>query len=102
MSACRRGWRELALVPRWSAPPLFWPELVSKTGSIIDLGIEHKILEKKGAWISFEGELVGQGRDAAKTAVRDNPALAEKLTKAIMDKVTVTGGTAVTGDDPEE
>ena len=39
-------------------------------------------------------------RDAAKTAVRDNPALADKLTKAIMEKVTVTGGTAVTGAAP--
>ncbi len=95
---------KIKVVKNKVAPPftecefdIMYDEGISKTGSIIDLGIEHKILEKKGAWISFEGELVGQGRDAAKTAVRDNPALAEKLTKAIMDKVTVTGGTAVTG-----
>ncbi len=100
---------KIKVVKNKVAPPftecefdIMYDEGISKTGSIIDLGIEHKILEKKGAWISFEGELVGQGRDAAKQAVKDNPALAEKLTKAIMDKVTVTGGTAVTGTEPAE
>ena len=98
---------KIKVVKNKVAPPftecefdIMYDEGISKTGSIIDLGIEHKILEKKGSWISFEGELVGQGRDAAKQAVKDNPALAEKLTKAIMDKVTVTGGTAVTGAAP--
>ncbi|HTJ79567.1 MAG TPA: recombinase RecA [Rariglobus sp.] len=97
---------KIKVVKNKVAPPftecefdIMYDEGISKTGSIIDLGIEHKILEKKGAWISFEGELVGQGRDAAKQTVKDNPALAEKLTKAIMEKVTVTGGTAVTGSD---
>ncbi len=100
---------KIKVVKNKVAPPftecefdIMYDEGISKTGSIIDLGIEHKILEKKGAWISFEGELIGQGRDAAKQAVKDNPALAEKLTKAIMDKVTVTGGTAVTGTEPAE
>ena len=41
-------------------------EGISKTGSVIDLGIDHNILSKKGAWIFYEGELVGQGRVAAK------------------------------------
>jgi len=98
---------KIKVVKNKVAPPftecefdIMYDEGISKTGSIIDLGIEHKILEKKGSWISFEGELVGQGRDAAKQAVRDNPALADKLTKAIMEKVTVTGGTAVTGAAP--
>ncbi len=98
---------KIKVVKNKVAPPftecefdIMYDEGISKTGSIIDLGIEHKILEKKGSWISFEGELVGQGRDAAKQAVKDNSVLADKLTKAIMDKVTVTGGTAVTGSAP--
>ena len=44
------------------------------------------------------GDLIGQGRDAAKLAVREKPELAAKLTAAIMEKVTVIGGTAVTGN----
>ena len=100
---------KIKVVKNKVAPPftecefdIMYDEGISKTGSIIDLGIDNKILEKKGAWISFEGKLVGQGRDAAKQAVKDDPALAEKLTKAIMDKVTVTGGTAVTGAETAE
>jgi recombination protein RecA len=78
-----------------------YDEGISSSGSVIDLGIEHKILEKKGAWISYQGDLIGQGRDAAKQAVRDKPELAAKLTKAILEKVTVTGGTSVTGEASE-
>ncbi len=95
---------KLKVVKNKVAPPftecefdIMYDEGISASGSIIDLGIEHKILEKKGAWISFNGDLVGQGRDAAKQAVREKPELAAKLTAAIMEKVTVTGGTSVTG-----
>jgi recombination protein RecA len=72
-------------------------EGISRTGSLLDLGLEHKILEKKGAWIAYQGELVGQGRDAAKTTLREKPELAAKIQAAISEKVTVAGGTAVTG-----
>ena len=100
---------KLKVVKNKIAPPftecefdIMYDEGISSSGSIIDLGIEHKILEKKGAWISYEGNLIGQGRDAAKAAVREKPELAAKLTKAIMEKVTVTGGTSVTGSEPAE
>jgi len=100
---------KLKVVKNKIAPPftecefdIMYDEGISASGSIIDLGIEHKILEKKGAWISYQGDLIGQGRDAAKQAVRDKPELAGKLTKAIMEKVTVTGGTSVTGSEAAE
>jgi len=81
---------------------IMYDEGISQTGSLIDLGIEHKILEKKGAWISYEGNLVGQGRDAAKTTLREKPELAEKIIAAVMEKVTVTGGTTIgEGSDKE-
>jgi recombination protein RecA len=95
---------KLKVVKNKVAPPftecefdIMYDEGISASGSLIDLGIEHKILEKKGSWISYQGDLVGQGRDAAKQAVRANPELSAKLTAAIMEKVTVIGGTAVTG-----
>ena len=68
---------------------------------LIDLGLDHKVLEKKGAWIAFNGELVGQGREAAKEAFRTNTALAAKVTAAIMEKVSVKGGESVTADKEE-
>ena len=95
---------KIKVVKNKIAPPftecefdIMYDEGISKTGSLVDLGVEHKILEKKGAWISFEGALVGQGRDAAKQAIAEKPELAAKLTAAIKEKVTVTGGAVVTG-----
>jgi recombination protein RecA len=78
---------------------IMYDEGISATGSLIDLGIDHKVLEKKGAWIAFNGDLVGQGREAAKEALRTNPALAAKVKIAIQEKVTVKGGESLTGDD---
>lgn len=96
---------KLKVVKNKVAPPftevefdIMYDEGISAVGSLIDLGVEHKILEKKGAWISFEGELVGQGRDAAKAALREKPELAAKVGAAINAKVNVIGGTAVTGE----
>jgi len=71
---------------------IMYSEGISKTGSIIDLGVDHKILEKKGAWISYKGDLIGQGREAAKQYLMDNPQIADELTQAIMEKVHVEVG----------
>ncbi|HEY0946090.1 MAG TPA: recombinase RecA [Opitutaceae bacterium] len=81
---------------------IMYDEGISKTGSILDLGLEHKILEKKGAWIAYNGELVGQGRDAAKQTLREKPEIAQKVIQAVLEKVNITGGTTVTGSEPEE
>jgi recombination protein RecA len=67
-------------------------EGISKHGSLIDLGIEHKILEKKGAWIAYEGNLVGQGREAAKAHLAENLEVAEKIRTEIIEKINVSGG----------
>jgi recombination protein RecA len=96
---------KIKVVKNKVAPPftevefdIMYDEGISKLGSLLDLGIEHKVLEKKGAWIAYEGALVGQGRDAAKAALKEKPELAEKIAKAIMEKVTVVAGAPVTGD----
>ncbi len=96
---------KIKVVKNKVAPPftevefdIMYNEGISASGSLLDLGLEHHILEKKGAWITYLGELVGQGRDAAKQTLRERPELAEKITKAILEKVTVTGGTVVTGE----
>lgn len=66
---------------------IMYNEGISRMGSIVDLGVEHKILEKKGAWISYEGELVGQGREAAKTFLSENPEIAERIAKGVIEVV---------------
>ncbi|MBI2813507.1 MAG: recombinase RecA [Opitutae bacterium] len=84
---------KIKVVKNKVAPPftevefdIMYDEGISTSGSLIDLGLDHKVLEKKGAWIAFNGELVGQGREAAKEAFRTNAALAAKVTAAIMEK----------------
>jgi recombination protein RecA len=100
---------KIKVVKNKVAPPftecefdIMYDEGISKTGSLLDLGLEHKILEKKGAWIAYNGELVGQGRDAAKQMLKEKPEMAEKIKKAVMEKVTVKGGEDVTGAEPAE
>ena len=60
-------------------------EGISHTGEIIDLGSDLGIIKKSGSWYSYNDTKLGQGRDAAKTAVKDNPELAEELEKLIFD-----------------
>jgi recombination protein RecA len=95
---------KIKVVKNKVAPPftecefdIMFNEGISQTGSLLDLGVEHKILEKKGAWIAYNGELIGQGREAAKDALAKNPDLAAKIKAAILERVNVTGGTVVTG-----
>ncbi len=98
---------KIKVVKNKVAPPftecefdIMFNEGISQTGSLLDLGLEHRILEKKGAWIAYGGELVGQGREAAKEALAKNPELAAKIKAAVLERVSVTGGTEVTGSPP--
>jgi recombination protein RecA len=58
---------------------IMFGEGISRTGEIIDIGSELNIIKKSGSWYSYNDTRLGQGRDAAKIAVRDNPELAEEL-----------------------
>ena len=98
---------KIKVVKNKVAPPftecefdIMYNEGISKTGSLIDLGIENKILEKKGAWISYNGELIGQGREAAKAYLMQNPEVAEKIGSEIMATVKVVGGSTLGEDAP--
>jgi recombination protein RecA len=62
---------------------------INKEGSILDVGIESGAVEKKGAWLQFNGELIGQGKDAAQKALVEKPELARKIVEAIMAKRAV-------------
>ena len=60
---------------------------ISKVGEIIDLAVNAEIINKSGSWFSYEGTKLGQGRDAVKGILSDNPELMEKLEKQIKDLV---------------
>ena len=58
---------------------------MSKSGEILDLGVEYGVIDKSGSWFSYNGSKIAQGRDAAKMVIADNPELAEELEAKIMD-----------------
>ncbi len=58
---------------------ILYGEGVSREGEIIDLGVEHKIIEKSGAWYAYNGDKIGQGKDNVREFLRANPALAREI-----------------------
>lgn len=64
---------------------IMFGEGISRTGEIIDLGVDYGIIKKSGSWFSYDGSKLAQGRDAAKRVLADNPELAEGLEGKIME-----------------
>ena len=64
---------------------IMFGEGISRSGEIIDLGVEYNIIQKSGSWFSYDGTKLAQGRDAAKRVIADNPELAEELEAKIME-----------------
>ncbi|MET3981700.1 recombination protein RecA [Mucilaginibacter sp. UYP25] len=87
---------KVKIVKNKVAPPfriaefdIMFGEGISKAGEIIDLGVEYNIIKKAGSWFSYGETRLGQGRDAVKQLILDNPELMEELEAKI--KATVTG-----------
>ena len=64
---------------------IMYGEGISKIGEIIDLGVEHNIITKSGSWFSYKESKLGQGRDAAKKLLKDNPELCEEIEDLIKE-----------------
>ena len=62
---------------------IMYGEGISKTGELVDLGVKAGIVEKSGAWFSFDGERIGQGRENTKAFLKENPKVADQIEKAI-------------------
>ncbi len=62
---------------------IMYGEGISKTGELIDLGVKSGIIEKAGAWFSYNGDKIGQGRENAKRYLTENPAVAEEIENKI-------------------
>jgi len=63
---------------------------ISKTGEIIDLGVQYNIIKKSGSWFSYGDSKLGQGREGVKNVIRDNPELAQELETKILEAITGT------------
>jgi recombination protein RecA len=62
---------------------------ISKEGELVDLAAEHNIVEKLGAWYSYKGERIGQGRENARETLRNNPAMADDIESQVREKLMV-------------
>ena len=67
---------------------IIFGEGISKTGEIVDLGVELNIIKKSGSWFSYGETKLGQGREAVKVLLKDNPELAEEIEKKIIENYT--------------
>ncbi len=66
---------------------IMYGEGISKTGEILDIGVELDIIEKSGSWFSYGGSKIGQGRDSVKSILKDNPELMEELEQKILEQI---------------
>lgn len=64
---------------------IMYNEGISRVGDIIDLATKHDIVEKSGAWFAYNGEKIGQGREAAKAYLQENPKIMEEIAKKVIE-----------------
>jgi len=70
---------------------ILYNEGISKEGELIDMGVEHKFVDKSGAWYSFNGERIGQGRDNVREFLREHPETADEIENLVRGKMGLNG-----------
>jgi recombination protein RecA len=81
---------------------IMYGEGISKMGELVDLGVNANLVEKSGAWFSYDGQRIGQGRENAKTFLKDNPEVAAKLEQQIRANAGLVAGTMLAGPEGAE
>jgi len=81
---------------------IMYGEGISKTGELLDLGVNANIVEKAGAWFSYNGERIGQGRENAKKFLIENPAVASTIENAVRENAGLVAEAMLVGPDVED
>jgi len=81
---------------------IMYGEGVSKLGEILDLGVKAGLVEKSGAWFSYDSVRIGQGRENARAYLRENPETADRIEKAIRGRTDEVGDALMTGPETED
>lgn len=100
---------KVKIVKNKVAPPfqvaefdILFNEGISRLGSIIDLGADYGVIEKKGTWFSYGGHRLGQGKEAAREELRKQPKMADEIEKAVFEIAAKKGPAAKTAEAPAE
>ncbi|MEC7441487.1 MAG: recombinase RecA [Pseudomonadota bacterium] len=81
---------------------IMYGEGISKTGELLDLGVNANIVEKAGAWFSYNGERIGQGRENAKKFLRENSGVAATIENAVRENAGLVAEAMLVGPESEE
>ena len=81
---------------------IMYGEGISKTGEILDLGVKANVVEKSGAWFSFDSIRIGQGRENAKKYLKENTDIRDRIEKAIRDNAAGIGEALMVGPDADD
>jgi len=81
---------------------IMYGEGVSKSGELIDLGVKAGVVEKSGAWFSFDSQRLGQGRENSKAFLKANPEIADRIEKAIRENAGLIAERILDNADPVE
>ena len=81
---------------------IMYGEGISKRGELIDLGVKAGVVEKSGAWFSYDSQRIGQGRENAKTFLKDHPDVADSIEKRVRDQSIVVERAMITGPEDGE
>ncbi len=80
---------------------ILYGEGISREGEIIDLGVQHKIVEKSGSWYAYNGDKIGQGKDNVREFLRKNPALAREIENRVRNAVGLPEMQAISAEPAE-
>ena len=78
---------------------MIYGEGISREGGLIDMGVDEGFVRKAGAWYTYDGDQLGQGKENARQFLRDNPDLADELEKRIKDKLGIGARLDLPADD---
>ena len=99
----------IKVVKNKMAPPfkqvvteILYGEGISREGELIELGVDHKLVEKSGAWYSYNGERIGQGKENSRNFLKENPAIAKAIEEALRAKLMAIKLAAAAAKQPVE
>jgi recombination protein RecA len=80
---------------------IMYGEGISKTGELLDLGVQAGIVEKSGAWFSYDGQRIGQGRENAKAFLKEQTAVAEEIERKVRENAGLVASAMLEGTESD-